>query len=127
MGLFDPACHSDRFDLGKLDFHHPGGGTEYCVPPTQSAVGAAQSTVELPETINMVHRVLFRPPHRVPGVNFCAPAARAEGARRGAPGFFRPRPDRSGRRLNMSFCDFRVQLGRIRRCVPSELAGIRIS
>ena len=58
---------------------------------------------------------------------FCAPAARAEGARRGAPVFFRARRDRSGRRLILSFCDFRVQLGRIRRCVPSELAGIRIS
>ena len=77
MGLVDPAC--DRFDLGKLDFHLPGGPAQSTVPPTQSTVGAAQSTVELPETINMVHRVLFRPPHRVPGVDFSAPAARSLG------------------------------------------------
>ena len=51
-------------------FHTPGGPAQSTVPPTQSTVGAAQSTVELPETINMVHRVLFRPPHRVPGVKF---------------------------------------------------------
>ena len=68
MGLVDPAC--DHFDLGKLDFHLPGGPAQSAVSPTQSAVGAAQSALELTETINMVHRVLFRPPHRVPGVEF---------------------------------------------------------
>ena len=115
MGLVDPAC--DRFDLGKLDFHLPGGPAQSTVPPTQSTVRAAQSTVELTETINMVHRVLFRPPTEYLVWIF---------ARRGAPVFFRVRRYRSGRRLILSFCDFRVQLGRIRVCVPQEAVCIRI-
>ena len=57
--------------------------------------------------------------------------ARAAGARRRrAPGsaerFLRTRPDRSRRRLILSFCDFQVQLGRIRTCVPQEPVCIRI-
>ena len=85
MGLVDPAC--DRFDLGKLDFHLPGGPAQSTVPPTQSTVGAAQSTVELTETINMVHRVLFRPPTEYL-VWIFARLRRAPKARAGARPFF---------------------------------------
>ena len=49
-------------------FTTPGGGTEYCAAHTEYCGSCTEYSVELTETINMVHRVLFRPPHRVPGV-----------------------------------------------------------
>ena len=120
VGLVDPAC--DHFDLGKLDFHLPGRWEmSHLVPPTECLGSCTECCGARTECLGGAQSTLCGTPS-----TWCE-VFEIPRLRRGPLDLILLRSNILLRRYiqatptNSSQYDFRVQLGRIRRCVAAQL------